>query len=292
MVTVCLADVRFRSTHVLLKPNLISARHGPLACTEVAFILATARWFVDQGARVCIGDSPAFGTASGVLAKLGIVEQLRSLSVPITDFDRVNTVTLASGKKAGLAADAMDCDLLINLPRIKAHAQLRVTLAVKNMFGCLVGMRKPWWHMAYGGHQGEFESLLVELMTVLPDSLTIVDGITAMSGTGPIGGHPCHLGLMAASTNPVAVDSALLSALGLDPDVSPLWRACRDAGLPGVRFNRLDFPLQVPQDFQVTDFSVPEELSPIRFNPFRFVSGSFKRALGRLHQSCRLHSFW
>ncbi|MCI5124898.1 MAG: hypothetical protein D3925_10575, partial [Candidatus Electrothrix sp. AR5] len=43
------------SSEVLLKPNLISAKAGPLACTEGTLILAVARWFIDQGARVGIG---------------------------------------------------------------------------------------------------------------------------------------------------------------------------------------------------------------------------------------------
>ena len=71
---------------VLLKPNLISAKRGPLACTEGAFIVAVARWFLDRGARVTVGDSPAFGTATAVLDRLGILEDLRSLGVGVSDF--------------------------------------------------------------------------------------------------------------------------------------------------------------------------------------------------------------
>ena len=279
LVDTCLAGIGFSSTHVLLKPNLISSRQGPLACTEAAFILAAARCFLDRGARVSLGDSPAFGTATGVLKKLGLLGQLRKLSVRVTDFKKVRKLVLPSGVSAGLAAEALDCDLLINLPRVKAHTQLRVTLAVKNCFGCLAGMRKAWWHMEHGGSPGLFESLLVELLAVLPDGITLVDGITAMHETGPLNGKPCQLGVLAGSTNPVAVDRALLAIIGLEPEASPLWQACDNAGLAGTRLAELDFPLLAPGDFPVTNFQVPRELTPIRFNPFRFVRSSIRRVL-------------
>ncbi|NOQ46204.1 MAG: DUF362 domain-containing protein, partial [Desulfobulbaceae bacterium] len=165
------------SCHVLLKPNLISAKKGTLPCTEGAFLLAVARWFLDRGAVVSVGDSPAFGTTTSVLARLEYTDQLQKLGVGLVNFSRVRTVILPSGIQVGMAADALDCDLLVNLPRVKAHAQLRITLAVKNCFGCLAGLRKPWWHMMYGGKQGRFADLLVELLSILPDSLHLADGI-------------------------------------------------------------------------------------------------------------------
>jgi len=267
------------SSVVLLKPNLISVAHGTLPCTEPAFITAVARCFLDQGARVSIGDSPAFGSASSALQKLGIAEELAGMNVSITDFKRIKNVCLADGGVAGVAAAALECDLLINLPRVKAHAQTRVTLAVKNYFGCLVGLRKPCWHMAYGGKNGTFADRLVQLLDVLPDSLTLVDGIVAMHATGPVHGVAYPLAVVGASTNPVAIDLALLKVLGVHPGQSPLMQACRDRGLTDMDWAGLDFPLATPVELRVTDFLVPTELNPVRFNPFRFLRNSVRRML-------------
>ena len=267
------------SCTVLLKPNLITAKYGSLPCTEPAFILEVARWFVDQGARVSIGDSPAFGTATAALQTLGIADELAALGVRITDFSRARNVLLAGGGKAGVAVDAMECDLLVNLPRVKAHAQTRLTLAVKNCFGCLVGLRKPWWHMAYGGKDGSFSDRLVQLLDVLADSITLVDGIIAMHKTGPIHGASYPLALLGASTNPVAMDRALLQVLDVDPELSPLMSACLRAGFDGAELSRLSFPLATPLELQVSDFQVPDALAPVRFNPFRFLQSTFRRIL-------------
>ena len=63
-------------TAVLLKPNLISSRASKLACSEARFVRGVAEWFVDQGARLSIGDSPSFGSAAQVLKKMGIESKL------------------------------------------------------------------------------------------------------------------------------------------------------------------------------------------------------------------------
>ena len=131
-------------TRVLLKPNLLSGRSSDhLACTHAEFTAAVAEWFVDQGAVVEIGDSPALGTAQGVMRTTGINGALAGLPVKQVNFDQMIPVRLAGGVKVNIARAAMECDLLINLPKVKAHSQLFMTLAVKNYFGTVVGFQKP-----------------------------------------------------------------------------------------------------------------------------------------------------
>ena len=265
---------------VMLKPNLVSAKNGGLPCTDGRFILAVARWFIDHGASLKIGDSPAFGSAYSVLGKLGILGDLGGLGVSVSNFRDTRTITLAGGVRASMAVDALDCDLLVNMPRVKAHAQGRVTMAVKNCFGCLGGLHKPWWHMVYGGCVNRFAGLLLELVSVLPGTITMVDGVEAMHFTGPISGCPHTLRLVGCGWSPVAVDTALLAVIGVVPEDSPLQRAAVALSLPGSRFADLCFPLSSPQELRVTDFVVPETLKPVRFNPFSFFFSLIKRFPG------------
>jgi uncharacterized protein (DUF362 family) len=278
-----LADAgTLRSAKVVLKPNLITKKNGTLACTDARFLEAVARCLVERGAQVAVGDSPAFGSAQSVLAAINALPALRRLGIPVLEFRESRTVLLPSGQHAALATAALDCDLLLNLPRVKAHAQMRVTLAIKNLFGCLVGWHKPWWHMAHGGEQGCFAELLVELLAALPRTYTLVDGIVAMHRSGPIHGEPYPLGLLAGGSNPVAIDTALLVLLGIDPHQSPLWCAARRAGLSGSRVDELVFPWASLASVSVHDFVVPHNLDPIRFHPFRFTKNSLKRIFQRI----------
>ncbi|HHL35217.1 MAG TPA: DUF362 domain-containing protein [Desulfobulbaceae bacterium] len=264
---------------VLLKPNLLTAGRGPLACTEAAFILAAAHWFLDAGAKVVIGDSPAFGSARVNLERLGIARELLALGADISDFRRTHTCLLDSGVKAGIAARVLECDLLVNLPRIKAHAQTRVTMAVKNCFGCLTGLQKPWWHMIYGGASGHFADLLVQLLALLPESITLVDGVRVMHRTGPINGRPYPLRVVAAGVNPVAVDTAFLRLLNIFDHNSPLQVAAMQKEIVGSRGGDLMYPLASPMDLQVHDFRVPGLLNPIRFRPFSFAFSAVRRTV-------------
>ena len=268
-----------RSAKILLKPNLISAKHGALPCTEAAFMLAAARYLLDQGAQVSLGDSPAFGTATMVLQALGITEKLTALGVEIRNFRKGRNVPLRNGDKAFLAEAALACDLLVNLPRVKAHAQARLTLAVKNCFGCVLGTRKAWWHMKYGRTEGAFHDRLAQIPLLLPPILSLVDGVVAMHKSGPIQGEAYSLNLVAAGMNPVAVDTALHQLLGITPEQSPVMAACCQAQLPGAKKEQLVFPLEKPEDFQSDDFLVPDELNPVRFSPFRFLTSAGKRML-------------
>ena len=262
---------------ILLKPNLISVKHGTLACTEAAFMLAVAELLVEKGAKVSLGDSPAFGTAHHALGKLGLVEPLRRLGVEIVNFKKAVPVELASGVRLGMAREVLESDFLVNIPRVKAHGQLRMTMAVKNCFGCVVGMRKPWLHMAHGGVHGRFVDLLIELLDVLPPTLSLLDGVVAMHKTGPIRGSDFPLGVIGGSLNPVALDSTFYQMLGVDPRSVPLWWACLHAGKNGVDVGDLAFPLLRPTDIVVESYELPARLAPIRFRPLRFLRNGIKR---------------
>lgn len=273
-------------TKVLLKPNLLTGRStGHLACTHPEFVAAAAEWFVNKGAIVTIGDSPGFGTAVGVMRGTGIDEALAGLPVQRLNFDLSSPVTLSGGVSVNIARAALECDLLVNLPRVKVHDQLYMTLAVKNYFGTVVGLQKPWWHLRYGDHVKQFAAHLVDLLAVLPAGLTLLDGIVAMHGSGPVTGRPYSLGLVAGGINPVAIDTALLHVLKLDPAQSPLWRECADRGLAGVNPAMLQYPILRPVAFSAIGFETPAFIKSISFNPLRMMVSTCRRLTARVKES-------
>ncbi len=273
-------------TRVLLKPNLLRAGNpGHLACTDPSFIAAAAEWFVNQGTKVVIGDSPAFGTARGVLRAIGAERALARLPVASINFDRAVPTVLAGGVTVDIAAAALECDILVNLPRVKAHGQLYMTLAVKNYFGTVTGFQKPWWHLRYGNRPELFAAHIVDLLTVLPGGVTLVDGIVAMEGTGPVAGGAFPLGVVGGAVNPVALDTALLQLLGLEMTKSPVWRECARRSLTGAEPDALAFPLHKPGDFSARDFRAPAVLKPVSFNPLRMTVSGCKRFAARMRES-------
>lgn len=269
-------------SRVLLKPNLVSAlRNKGLACTHPEVVAAVAEWFLDQGATVRVGDSPAFGTALGVMAACGITSALKGLPVAMVNFEGAQPVRLASGLSVGVAQAIGECDLLVNLPKVKAHGQLYITLAVKNYFGAVVGFRKPWLHARHGDIDNRFEAMLVDLLEVLPGGITLADGVEAMHVDGPVAGKPFPLHLLAGGLNPVALDTALLDVLGLPHQASPVWRECCRRHLAGSSLEELSFPLARVEEVAVQGFQPPVRLRPVSFHPWWLLRGALKRLTAR-----------
>ena len=118
-----------RSAHVLVKPNLLTAT--PLACTSPVVVAAVCRWLLDQGARVRVGDSPGFGTATAVARQTGVEEALRPLGLRVESLadPRPLELPLRRGGPVsfGVARVALESDVIFSLPRVKAHSQMRLT---------------------------------------------------------------------------------------------------------------------------------------------------------------------
>lgn len=267
---------------VLLKPNLISAGNNGLGCTHPEIVAATAEWLLDCGAHVAIGDSPAFGSAKKVMRACGILDALQDLPVRQVNFNHPRKIDLAGGFRVGVASEVLDCDVLVNLPKCKAHSQFLLTLAVKNYFGAVVGLRKPFIHARYGDVGNKFEELVVGLLDTMPGGVSLMDGVIAMHRTGPVKGEPCRTNFLAASENPVALDSALMAVLGCDPADVPLWREGKKRNLQGVDPSSLEFPLMKPGEIQTEQFVLPQSLIPITFHPGRLAVSSVRRMVAHI----------
>ena len=270
---------------VLLKPNLISSNGPHLACTHGEFVAGAALFFLGQGAKVLVGDSPAFGSATQVCQKKGISTALRGLDITFVDFVSPVSMKLAGGLSVTVAREALECDLFVGLPKIKAHKQMFVTMAVKNMFGIVKGLNKAMLHMVHGDSHDRFANIILDLMLLLPSQMHLADGIEVMHKSGPLGGCPLALNCVAAAPCPVALDTAMLDLLQLDPTRSPLWRVAALRGLEGSELNNLRYPLFSPQDFYGSGFIAPDTLDGIRFNLYRLFRGLVNRAILKLSDS-------
>lgn len=275
---------------VLVKPNLLLAK--PLACVSPEVVAAVCAWLADNGARVRVADSPGFGRAASVARAVGLEDALRPMGLAVEEIGPADPVCLPltgdAAQKAGLQAGgsrfhvarlALESDLIVSVPRVKAHAQMLVTLAVKNCFGCVRGLHKAFAHAREGRDPLFFADCLAALWAALPPVAAVADGITAMHVTGPSNGSPFALGLVGASASAVALDEALYAVLGLAPQDVPLGAAlCRRGAWGSVQSGvQATYPLLAPADFSSTGFQLPAELSHTSFHPARFIHSCLRR---------------
>ncbi|MFH7241438.1 MAG: DUF362 domain-containing protein [Spirulina sp.] len=262
---------------VLLKPNLLTGARPTQECTtrpEVVYVVA--QMVQEAGGKPFLGDSPAFGTAHGVAKANGLLPLAQELHLPIVELHGHRYATdNPEFDHLRLSKEAMEADVVINLPKVKSHAQLTLTLGVKNLFGCVPGKMKAWWHMEAGKDVERFGTMLVETARLISPALTIVDGILGHEGNGPSGGDPRELGVLAASADVFAVDRAMVEILGVEVETVPtVAQSLRLGYCPA--WEDLTFPHLAPADLRLADWRLPDQLLPIDFGMPRVVRSTFK----------------
>ncbi len=276
-----------RGMHVLVKPNLLRAQE--LSCTHPHVVKALCVALQEQGIKVLVADSAGFGTASSVAQSIGLQEALRPLGLQVQEFNGVQKLPLRFGAKNlgswGIAKQALECDAIFSVPRIKAHSQMGMTLSVKNLFGCIVGLRKALAHAVQGKDLEDFCHSILALYAALPTTVALADGIVAMHKKGPSGGEPYNLNILAASTNALALDTAIYALLHKKPCEIPLWHSAQNAHLPEAFEQNIHYigaqPPHIYPSTQETDFALPAQLMDVCFQPHRLLQSLAKRVWNR-----------
>jgi uncharacterized protein (DUF362 family) len=262
---------------VLLKPNLLTAaRVGKECITRKEIVFCVAQMVKEVGGKPFFGDSPAFGSALGVAKANGYLPLMEELEIPLIEFHGKRYPTDSSNfNHLRLSKEAMEADVVINLPKVKSHVQLTLTMGVKNLFGCVPGKMKAWWHLEAGKDADRFGEMLVETAKAIAPDLTILDGIIGHEGNGPSGGEPRELRLLAAADDVFALDLAVASILNVAPELVPTLAAQIRLGCCS-NLEDIEFFGDRLADLAISDWKLPAALMPIDFGLPRVLRSSFK----------------
>lgn len=237
---------------VLIKPNMLClARPEDAILTHSNLIRAAAEYVLQKGAKLKISDSPAIGSFEKILKRNGTVAALQGLDVACAPFKEVLEVDI--GKPYGrieIARDALEADIIINLPKLKTHSQMLLTLATKNMFGCIVGFKKSQWHMRAGVDTVAFARLLVAIHQAVKPTVSILDGILALEGEGPgKRGRPRKIGVLVGSNDSFALDVTVCKMLGVPYTSMPMLKVAEEKQL--IPSCEIDGTLPQVRNFQL-----------------------------------------
>lgn len=252
-----------RGSHVLIKPNLLAAATPDRAMvTHPMIVRGVVEYVLEKAGKVRISDSPAMGSLEKVMKESGIMSALQGLDVEVREFR--SSVMVDVGEpfhRIELAEAAMTADVVINLPKLKTHSQMLLTLGVKNLFGCVVGFRKPQWHLRVGVDREMFGLLLYRIYSAVKPAFTILDGILAMDGQGPgKSGTPRHVGVILGSRDAVALDATVSQMLGVDPEKV-------FTSLAAIRAGEMPESIEVVGELpSVSQFILPR-ITPLVFGP-------------------------
>lgn len=212
-----------RGRRVLLKPNLVEpTRACPQMTTHPAVVLAAAEAFRSWGADVTVGEGPGHVRDTELaLVESGLQEALDAARLPFADlnYSRLGWVENA-GRATTLAGfhfpqQVVEADLIVSMPKMKTHHWVGYTGALKNLYGVIPGIKYGWPKNVL--HYAGIPNSIFDINASLPKTISIVDGILAMEGDGPIMGSPKPMGLLVIGTNNTAVDATLGRIMGFEP---------------------------------------------------------------------------
>lgn len=212
---------------VLIKPNLVEPA-GPDSgqITNPGVIEVVARYCLESGAaQVIIGEGPSYYQPQSCLrecfTRTGVSDVANRLGIQWVLFDEhdyrtFRGVSNCTPDEFRVTRFAFTCDKFINLPVLKTHYLTTVTLAMKNLKGCLKREDKPLFH------QKDLNRAIVELCKIVRPTINVIDctprtvvrqlGVDYAEGVRESGG-----GLLITSPDIVATDAVGCALMGIDP---------------------------------------------------------------------------
>lgn len=246
---------------VVIKPNLLMFKKPEeAATTHPSVVKAVIRQVNRAGGVVTIAESPGGPYNQAMLKyvyKTTGIEQVADETGAILNFDlRVETKDHSQAKyikQPEVLKPLFDSDIIINLPKLKTHAMMSFTGAIKNMFGAVAGTAKADLHLRMPDYDKFADSLIDIYLSVKP-TLNIMDAIDAMEGCGPTNGTPRHLGILLASADGFALDATAVKVIQLPEERVPILQ---QAGKRGLFDGDIRILGEKIEDIMVKDFDLP-----------------------------------
>lgn len=215
---------------VVIKPNLVRKMDAGMAgTTHPSFVEAAGRLLVEMGAgSVKVAESPGGPyneiALRSVYKGCGIESAAKAANIQL-NYDiswkyRENPSGEIS-KCFNIIDPYNDCDIIVNLCKLKSHGMAMMSAAVKNYFGTVPGVEKFEMHARFP-NMSDFSRMLVDLCKMHTEScltINIVDAVVGMEGNGPTNGVPKKIGAILASINPFALDYVCTRLIGFENKV-------------------------------------------------------------------------
>ena len=260
---------------VLLKPNagrMVEPEKG--VTTHPQVVAAAIDAFRDAGADVAVGESPITGVKTLEAFEIcGIKAIADERNCPLIDMDAQKYVPMEIPHGVAIndlkvCRETLEYDIVVSIPVMKMHMHTGVTLAIKNMKGCLWRRSKVDLHMLPKLPDHEDKTLniaIADMASVLRPHLSIVDGTIGMEGLGPSAGNPKEMGVVLVGVDPFAADSVACELMGISAKEIPHLRMGANRGYGIIDLENIKVS---PQDWKEagTPFELPPENLSIEFS--------------------------
>jgi uncharacterized protein (DUF362 family) len=199
---------------ILIKPNYINSEPPSTGITTDSRVIEGIVKFLRQRKTkdIIIGEGSGWSDTFEAFKVAGVDVVAERWDVKLVDLNKdkiveVNPPNPLSIKKIKVAETSLK-SIIISVPKLKLHRIATVTLSLKNMMGALASKGSM--------HRGSLSKNIVDLVSVLRPSISVIDGIIAGEGH-ETSGNPVEMNLVIAGTDPVAVDAVGAAVMGISP---------------------------------------------------------------------------
>jgi uncharacterized protein (DUF362 family) len=218
---------------VALKPNVVTGKlSGRGVTTNPRVIEALIKLAFDAGAgEVLVVEGSGYGSPTSEALELsGMREAAEKNGALVVDVDRDEVVDVEVPDSLILSRIPVsrrfyEADVRVNVPVMKTHDQMLVTLGMKNLKGVI---QKPTKRLF---HRIGLAKAIVDLNRAVPLDLTVVDAIHAMEGLGPSFGEIVEMDIVMASRNVYSLDIVGAQVMGVKPGELEYLRLAAVLGL-------------------------------------------------------------
>ncbi|MFH1540532.1 MAG: DUF362 domain-containing protein [Elusimicrobiota bacterium] len=269
---------------VLIKPNILSAKSPERAITtHPEVIRAIIRLVKSTGAIPSVGESPggAVAGAEKFWEKSGIKQICEEEKCQMLFFEKTGTICVTSKnpknktlKQLEIAKPCLEYDCVISAPKFKTHNLVFFTGAIKNLYGCIPGLRKSMYHK-FAPHPDEFSEIIVDILAIVKPKLSIMDAVVGMEGEGPSAGKPREIGLIMASDDAVSMDTVMCEIAGFDPKKVYYLNSAAKLELGTNEIEKIKIVGEKLESVKLKNFKIPTNFY------LHFIPKWFARFLGK-----------
>jgi uncharacterized protein (DUF362 family)/ferredoxin len=199
---------RSKGAKIFLKPDLNSNMNALSGnTTDLRVIAAVIEFIKEKGfTGITIGEGPQSGfhrNNISTISRLSVDKLADYYGVEAIDlnYSQIIDIPLGDGVTVSVAAECLEADFFINIPKLKTHVELGMSGCLKNLMGCLVGR---------GNKIKTYKNLarnIQDINKAIMPQLNIVDALIAMEGRGL--GTPINTGLIVVGSDPYLTDLVL-----------------------------------------------------------------------------------
>ncbi len=228
-----------KSSRVFIKPNFTFPQYRQGVTTNPQLLRPLLLLLRQKAGKVMVGESDggnrSFRAEDGFKGH-GMYEICREAGAELVNLSDLPSEIVEGeicGKKVSVTLPRLlleEIDCFISVPVLKVHAMTKVTLSLKNSWGCVPDTMR-------GMHHQNLSLKLALIAQKLKPKIIVIDGTYALNKHGPMFGEAVQTDLVIIADNTVTADAFGARVMGFSPEKIPHIVVAERAGLGSLRLS-------------------------------------------------------